>query len=383
MAFIEVQDLYKVFGGETPEALSLAKKGLSRKEIMQKTGSVVAVRDINFEVEKGTIFVVMGLSGCGKSTLIRCLNRLVEPTAGHISVDSRDVCTFSESELRDYRRHTITMVFQHFGLLPHRTIAENVMLGLEIRGNESPEEQFKKAEDAIKTVGLEEWEDSRPDELSGGMRQRVGLARALATQCPILLMDEPFSALDPLIRKQMQDELLRIQKTIRKTIIFITHDLDEALKLGDVIAILNPDGAIVQLDTPENIIMKPGDSYVGEFVQKIDKQNVVRTESIMEPAVFVEGKDAVKEAEKIVKKHGFSFVVDGKNRLLGAFTEESLDNGKPEIEKVASIKNYKTINRSIPILFYSKHPVPVVNEQGQLVGQINRDDVKKLLEEGE
>ncbi len=382
MGFIEVHDLNKVFGKNECKALSLAKQGKSRKEILEETGSIVALRNINFNVDKGIIFVVMGLSGSGKSTLVRCLNRLIEPTAGVVKIDGKEITSFNPEELREFRRNVVAMVFQHFGLLPHRNIQENVVLGLEIRGDLSLEEQNEKSKEAIKSVGLSGWEESYPQELSGGMQQRVGLARALATDCSVLLMDEPFSALDPLIRNQMQDELIRIQKTIKKTIIFITHDLDEALKLGDMIAILNQEGRIVQLNTPEKIIMNPKDEYVSKFVEKIDKKKVIRVESIMEePVFFVSSKDDSGKVLKQIKENGYSFATDDEGKLIGVVTEDGIKKGKiSRVQTAKSIESYKTVNKSIPHLLYSTIPLAVVDEGYRLKGQLNKKSVRDILE---
>jgi glycine betaine/proline transport system ATP-binding protein len=249
---------------------------------MEKTGCVAAVRDVSFEVSPGEVFVVMGLSGSGKSTLVRCLTRLIEPTAGQVLIDGEDVLKLGEERLREIRRTKVSMVFQHFGLLPHRRIIENVAFGLEIQGVEKTE-RMAAAQRVIEVVGLDGWADSYPDELSGGMQQRVGLARALATDPQIMLFDEPFSALDPLIRRDMQDEVVRLQKELKKTMIFITHDLMEALKLGDRIAIMK-DGHFVQVGTPEEVVGHPADDYVADFIRDVPRAHVLTVRAIMRPA---------------------------------------------------------------------------------------------------
>src|SRR6056297_3781754 len=288
---IKVENLFKIFGPNPKKAFPLIEKGLERSEILEKTGNVVAVRGVSFEIKKKETFVIMGLSGSGKSTLIRCLNRLIDSTSGQIYIDGKSIIDMEREELREARRYMMSMVFQHFGLLPHRTVVNNVEFGLEIGGMEK-EERNKKALDAIDLVGLKGYENSMPDELSGGMQQRVGLARALANDPEILLMDEAFSALDPLIRTQMQDELLELQAKMHKTIVFITHDLDEALKLGDRIAIMN-DGYVVQVGTPEEILTNPANDYVKAFVQNVDRTKVITAESLMfdKPTIVRYGKD--------------------------------------------------------------------------------------------
>lgn len=270
---IEVQGLSKVFGTNVEEALSLKRNGLSRAEILEQTGAVVAIDDVSFSVDAGEIFVVMGLSGSGKSTLVRCLNRLHEPSVGRIEIDGEDVVTATDERIRELRLQKITMVFQHFALLPHRTVAENVEYGLKMRGLAKPERRDK-ALKTLENVGLESWIDRRPSDLSGGMQQRVGLARALALDPEILLMDEPFSALDPLIRRDMQGELIELQRRYRTTIIFITHDLNEALTLGDRVAVMK-DGRFAQVGRPADIVLNPADDYVAAFTQDIDRGRVL------------------------------------------------------------------------------------------------------------
>jgi glycine betaine/proline transport system ATP-binding protein len=255
---------------------------LPRGELLAKTGCVAAVRDVSFEVAPGEVFVVMGLSGSGKSTLVRMINRLHDPTAGQVLIDGEDVMQVSDERLREIRRKKIAMVFQHFGLFPHRRIADNVAYGLEVQDVDKAE-RLAKAEDILQTVGLGGWGNSYPDELSGGMQQRVGLARALATDPEIMLFDEPFSALDPLIRRDMQDEVIRLQREVRKTMLFITHDLAEALKLGDRIAIMK-DGKFVQIGTPEEVVAHPADDYVADFTRDVPRAHVLTARSIMRPA---------------------------------------------------------------------------------------------------
>lgn len=282
---LEAKNLYKIFGPSPKEALKLAQEGVDKDEIFRRTESVVAVNNISFTVEEGEVFVVMGLSGSGKSTLIRCINRLFEPTRGTVKFDGKDITAANTEELRQIRLNHMAMVFQHFALLPHKTVSENAEYGLKTRGVGAAERR-EKAIEALKTVGLDAWADVYPGSLSGGMQQRVGLARALAVNPRILLMDEPFSALDPLIRRDMQDEMLRIQEKLQTTIIFITHDLQEALKLGDRIAIMR-NGSFVQVGTPEEIVTEPADDYVLEFTRDVDRSRVLTFGSIMENAETV------------------------------------------------------------------------------------------------
>ena len=281
-AKIVVERLYKIFGPSPAEALARVKAGVSKQRLLTEHGHVLGLADINLAIAGQEIFVCMGLSGSGKSTLIRHFNRLIEPTEGAISIDGQDVLGLSRHDLEAFRREKMSMVFQRFGLLPHRTVLQNVGYGLAVR-NLGKTDVYHRAMQWIEQVGLEGFEDHYPGQLSGGMQQRVGLARALATDAEILLMDEAFSALDPLIRSSMQDLLLELQTKLNKTIVFITHDLDEALKLGDTIAILN-DGMVVQTGDPQDIIMHPADEYIENFVQDINRARVIRARSVMEPA---------------------------------------------------------------------------------------------------
>lgn len=276
---IQIHHLSKVFGKHPEKVLALRDKGLDRAEILKKTGETLGLSNLNLDVYEGELLVVMGLSGSGKSTFIRCLNRLIEPSEGEILMDGQDVTKLDKKALRNFRRKHFSMVFQNFALLPHRTVTENAEFGLELRGI-SKSERREKALNALHRVGLKGWEDSYPEQLSGGMQQRVGLARALANDSSVLLMDEAFSALDPLIRGDMQQELLDLQQDLQKTIIFITHDLDEAINIGDRIVLLK-DGEIVQIGTPEDILTNPADDYVTRFVENVDRSKILTAESIM------------------------------------------------------------------------------------------------------
>ncbi len=263
---IEIKNVYKIFGHKTAAALAMSEQGKTKQEVQAATDCVIGVHDLSMSIEAGEIFVIMGLSGSGKSTLVRHFNRLIDPTSGQILVDGEDILRYDEKQLEHFRRHKISMVFQSFGLLPHKTVLDNVAYGLKVRG-EAKEVYQERALHWINTVGLKGYEKSYPHQLSGGMRQRVGLARALATDTDIILLDEAFSALDPLIRAEMQDQLLALQKELHKTLVFITHDLDEAVRIGNRIAILK-DGKLIQVGTPQEILNNPADEYVNRFVQR-------------------------------------------------------------------------------------------------------------------
>ncbi|MED4402683.1 glycine betaine/L-proline ABC transporter ATP-binding protein [Metabacillus fastidiosus] len=317
---ISVKEVSKIFGKNKKRAVQLLKQGKTKQEILKETGSTVGVNQVNFDVYDGEIFVIMGLSGSGKSTLVRMLNRLIDPSSGQVFIDGTDIVKMSKEELRNVRRNKISMVFQQFALFPHRTVLKNTEYGLEIQGVDKTV-RTEKAIEALKLVGLEGYEQQYPSQLSGGMQQRVGLARALANDPDILLMDEAFSALDPLIRKDMQDELLTLQSTMGRTIIFITHDLDEALKIGDRIALMK-DGNIVQIGTPEEILMNPSNDYVERFVEDVDLSKVLTAAHIMKRAETVQIEKGPRVALRAMKDNGISsiYVVDKKMNLLGAVT---------------------------------------------------------------
>jgi glycine betaine/proline transport system ATP-binding protein len=278
---VSCRSVWKIYGPKADKIVGTPDADLPRGELLEKTGCVAAVKDISFEVAQGEVFVVMGLSGSGKSTLVRMINRIHDPTAGQVLIDGEDVLQLDEERLRDVRRKKISMVFQHFGLLPHRRIIDNVAFGLEIQGRDK-RERLATAEQVLQTVGLGGWGNAFPEELSGGMQQRVGLGRALANDPEILLFDEPFSALDPLIRRDMQDQVIALQRDLRKTMIFITHDLAEALKLGDRIAIMK-DGRFVQVGTPEEVVAHPADDYVADFTRDVPRAHVLTARAIMRP----------------------------------------------------------------------------------------------------
>ncbi|MGZ0655609.1 quaternary amine ABC transporter ATP-binding protein [Coraliomargarita sp. W4R53] len=315
---VEVKNLYKIFGHRARErALPLIKKGLSKAEILKKTGCTVGINNASFSVHKREIFVIMGLSGSGKSTVIRCVNRLIDPTSGDIKVGGIDVGDASPEKLRELRRKKMSMVFQRFGLLPHRTVIDNVAFGLEIQ-NIDKDTRYQQAREAIQTVGLNGYEESMTQDLSGGMQQRVGLARALANDPEILLMDEAFSALDPLIRVQLQDELLELQARQHRTILFITHDLDEALKLGDRIAIMK-DGEIVQVGTPEEILSKPANDYVRDFVENVDRSKVITAGTVSAKTAVAYLSNGPHQALRQMRKQGVShlYVLDRERNYRG------------------------------------------------------------------
>lgn len=336
-AKIELRDLRKVFGQHPDRAIEVARDGASQEDIHDRTGATVAVRGVEFTVRSGEIFVVMGLSGSGKSTLVRCINRLIEPSRGTVLVDGEDVTGLGDKELRDMRRQKLGMVFQRFALLPHRTVLANVEYGLEVQGIDR-EERAERARTAIEVVGLDGWEDSYPDQLSGGMQQRVGLARALAPEADVLLMDEPFSALDPLIRRDMQDELIDLQARLNKTIVFITHDLDEALKLADRMAIMKA-GAVVQIGTPQEILRRPADDYVRTFVEDVDAARVLTAGDVMfRPRDLVRDGHSPEVALRLMERQGVSsaFVIDRDKRLVGLVTADATVEARhdPEVERV-------------------------------------------------
>ncbi|MDE2766963.1 MAG: glycine betaine/L-proline ABC transporter ATP-binding protein [Chloroflexota bacterium] len=379
---VDVRGLWKVFGDKPERALDPAYSAKSRSEIQDELGLVVALRDVSFRVQQGQIFVVMGLSGSGKSTLVRSLIRLIEPTRGSVLVDGEDVLSYSPSELMQFRRQKIAMVFQSYGLLPHRSVLDNVALGLEIRGIDKGT-RYRMASDSIKTVGLDGWEEYRPSEMSGGMQQRVGLARALAVNPDMLLMDEPFSGLDPLIRRELQDELISLQTKLNKTIVFITHDLNEALKVGDRIAIMR-DGEIIQEGSPEDIVAMPSDDYVTEFVQDVSRAKVIQAEAIMQmPAAVVGEGDAPRAALDVMDRNKLesAFLVGRGRSLLGVLTRDHasalLDDGQGSLEGAAVEPATTThgdafIEDIIPMAAQTRHPIAVVSDSGALLGEIRR-----------
>ena len=382
MAKIEIKNLSILFGSEKSRAKKMILKGKSKQEILKETGCTVAVRNANLEIEEGEMFVIMGLSGSGKSTLLRCINRLNEPTMGEIRVNGIDITRSSDKELLQIRRKELAMVFQHFGLLPHRTVLSNVSFGLELQGV-SKEEREKKAQESIELVGLKGYENQRVDELSGGMQQRVGLARALANNPEVLLMDEAFSALDPLIREQMQDELLLLQEKMKRTIVFITHDLDEAIKLGDRIAIMK-DGEVVQVGTPEEILTDPANAYVTRFTESVDRGRIVTASSIMlkQPIVVRIKRDGPEAIfRKMRERRLYALPVIGNDdQFIGEIQykdvlklrkEGSKDVSSIVQKEVPSVLENTTVEDMLPLLPKVRQALPVVNEKNQLVGVVS------------
>lgn len=383
-----VKNLSKVFGRNPKAILEKVKAGGQQARQFKESGHTVGIYEVNLEIQEGEFFVIMGLSGSGKSTLIRCLNLLNKPTAGEIIIDGRDITRYSLQELREFRQKKTAMVFQNFGLFTHRTVLGNVEYGLEIRGVPK-EERRKIAQKTLETVGLGDWGDKYPRELSGGMKQRVGLARALANDPDILLMDEPFSALDPLIRRDMQLELLDLQSKLKKTIVFITHDVNEAFKLGDRVAVMK-DGQIEQVGTPEEILENPASPYVAEFVQDVDKTKVYQAKHIMfKPSAIVSIKDGPKVAIKEMETNGISsvFIIDGERKLQGLVTIDDTIQAIKEQKPLREIlnKDYCTtgpdtyIQDLIPIATQSRYPIAVLDEEGRLLGIIMRVSVLSAL----
>lgn len=388
MSKITVENVSKVFGKKTTQALEMLKEQKSKQEILKETGATVGVNNVSFTVEEGEIFVIMGLSGSGKSTLVRMFNRLIDPTKGDIYIDDENLSKMDKKALRQVRREKLSMVFQNFGLFPHRTILENTEYGLEIQGVDKAERQ-QKAQKALDNAGLGEYKDQYPNQLSGGMQQRVGLARALANDPEILLMDEAFSALDPLIRREMQDELIELQSKVKKTIIFITHDLNEALRIGDKIALMK-DGSIVQIGSPEEILTNPANDYVEKFVEDVDRSKVLTAENIMQrPETLNIKNHGPRFALEQMRSEGISsiLVVDSNRNLLGYITaEDASDARKNNITTIENIlkKDIPTVTRTtsmndiFSVIHDATTPVAVVDD-GKLVGIIVRGAVIAAL----
>jgi len=377
---ILIENLYKIFGPNPEEAMEMLKAGKTKDEIMEKTKHGVGVADASFTVQEGEILVVMGLSGSGKSTLVRCINRLIDPTAGKVIVSGEDVTRLDTEELRQFRLKHFGMVFQNFALFPHRTVLDNVAYGLEIQKVDR-EERIKRSQEALSQVGLEGWNDSFPGQLSGGMQQRVGLARALALDADVMLMDEAFSALDPLIRSDMQDELLMLQEKMQKTIVFISHDLDEALKLGDRIVLMK-DGYIVQTGTAEEILTNPANDYVAKFVEDVDMAKVITAENVMikpRDMAYYET-DGPKAALRKMQHSQISQIFVRKDKkLYGYVTADdaaaAAKRGDEKLEKIINTE-IETVTLDtpavdiIPLLARLPYPVPVINADNKLKGVI-------------
>lgn len=390
MSKIEVKNLSLIFGANKKQALKMLEQGKDKHEILSKTKCTVAVNNVTLNIEAGEIFTIIGLSGSGKSSLLRCFNMLNVPMKGSIIIDDEDITKMDKNRLLNLRRKKVGMVFQHFGLLPHRTILDNVAFGLEIQGL-SVSERNEKARNILEMVGLKEYENSYPNQLSGGMQQRVGIARALATDSQILLMDEAFSALDPLIRAQMQDELLDVQDKLKKTIIFITHDLDEALKLGNHIAIMK-DGEVVQQGQSEDILLDPANDYVRAFVENVDRSKIITASSIMEPfkARVQLGKDgpawAIRQMEYFLLR--FLPIVDSSKVFKGYIREldlrKELKEGKKSIDEnniidIPKVSVDMPVSDMLPLFINQKYPLAVVDHRDRPVGYIRHSDVVAMV----
>ena len=385
---LRVDHLTKMFGAKKTAARELLKSGRSQEEIRRQTGVTVAVDDISFNVERGKIFVLIGLSGSGKSTVVRCLNMLHPATSGKIYFEGRDIEGFSKQELLEFRRSKISMVFQNFGLMSHRDVLSNVAFGLEIRGVKKAEREAK-AMELISMVGLDGWERKMIDSLSGGMRQRVGIARALTNDPDILLMDEPFSALDPLVRRDMQFELLSIQDKLNKTVVFITHDINEAFKLGNTVAIMR-NGRIIQTDTPEGMSSNPADDYVRDFINSADKAQIYSVRNIMQtPSCLIHTRDGAINALKQMRDNGVSsaYVVEEKMALVGILTlEQALRVRNGELSfKDSFIKDIPTTSPDtqvadlIPAAAVAEYPIAVLDDQNRLIGIVTKAAVLASL----
>jgi len=394
---IKIENLVKIYGKNPKHALKLFREGGNRDEILQATGNVLGVADVSLTIGEGELFVIMGLSGSGKSTLARCINRLIEPTSGHVFIDGEDVARVDQKRLREVRRTKISMVFQRFGLFPHKTVLENTEYGLKMRGV-PVDDRREKALETLEVVGLRKWANYAPSALSGGMQQRVGLARALATDAPILLMDEAFGALDPLIRRGMQDELMRLQTELKRTIVFISHDIQEALKIGDRVAIMK-DGYLVQVGTPEEIVTNPVDDYIAAFTQDVNRAQVLKTGSIVRKTVpFILGKGSARAAleEMQTDDRPRMHVVDRHGKPVGVLTVEELEQAVHEgIEDVESVMrtDFPVVEASTSleeIFHLAKYgiPIAVVNLKGKFNGVVEQSDILASIgrlshEEGE
>ncbi|SMY16441.1 quaternary amine ABC transporter ATP-binding protein [Photobacterium aquimaris] len=385
---IQVKNLYKIFGPKDKQVLTKVKAGQSKDAILAETGHTVGLSDINLNIYAGEIFVIMGLSGSGKSTLIRHFNRLIEPTEGSIIIEDTDVMTLNASQLQDFRRHKMSMVFQRFGLMPHRTVLQNVGYGLSVQGAK-PAQWQQQAQQWLTTVGLTGYEQSYPANLSGGQQQRVGLARALCTNAEVLLMDEAFSALDPLIRSEMQDQLISLQEKLHKTIIFITHDLDEALRLGDRIAILR-DGKLIQQGKPVDILLNPADDYVEAFVKDVNRARALTVATVMKPqGVRISAEtigEAVAEMRNAKDDYGYFIDDDGYQGVITQQTLEDINEADYDkaidqsmLETVPAITTDALLETVIPETLDSDHPLPVINEAGDVTGRLSRSTLAEAL----
>ncbi|KKD37589.1 quaternary amine ABC transporter ATP-binding protein [Limnoraphis robusta] len=382
-AKIRIEHLIKIYGDNCRAALKLFSQGANREAILQATGQVLGIADVSFTINQGEIFVVMGLSGSGKSTLLRCINRLITPTRGQIYLDDEDIAHVDEKRIRQIRLTKVSMVFQHFGLFPHRTVADNVEYGLKLRGMNKTQRR-RKALEALEVVGLAQWADYRPDTLSGGMQQRVGLARALATDAEILLMDEPFSALDPLTRREMQNELLRLQKELNKTIVFITHDTQEALKLGDRIAVMK-EGVIVQIGTPEELLNQPANDYIRDFIQDVNRGQILKAGMIARQTISLTlGQHLDQVALQQIQSQNLQhiYILNSDREPIGFLKLEQLNLEKQDIKDITQLMqtNFSTVPATVPLeeifhLYRKEHSLVVVDEKGRFQGVLEQADV--------
>ncbi len=390
---IEVKNLYKIFGPQPKKAMALLRQGLEKEEIFEKTETTVGVQDANFEIYSGEIFVIMGLSGSGKSTMVRMLNRLIEPTSGQVLIDGEDIVAMSNENLVKVRRAKLSMVFQSFALMPHMTVLQNAAFGLEMDGVDRTTRE-KRALQALEQVGLEAWADSMPDELSGGMQQRVGLARGLAVDPDILLMDEAFSALDPLIRTEMQDELLKLQAKAKRTIVFISHDLDEAMRIGDRIAIMEG-GKVVQVGTPEEILQNPADEYVRAFFRGVDPTNILTAGDIAtETQVTIpitDGKNPRAGLQRLIRNdRDYAYVLDSEKTFKGIVSTDSLKEMLDQeevphlipnayLEGVVAAHKDDSLQDILPKVADHPWPLPILNDEGRYLGAISKNLFLKTL----
>jgi glycine betaine/proline transport system ATP-binding protein len=393
MEKIRVEGLYKIFGPHPQKAMRLLREGADKESVHEKTGMTVGVDSASFSIEAGEIFVIMGLSGSGKSTIVRLLNRLIEPTAGKVFVDGQDVTAMNHDDLVTFRLHNMSMVFQSFALMPHLNVLDNAAFGLELAGVDK-EKRYERARESLAQVGLAGWEESYPRELSGGMPQRVGLARGLAVDPDILLMDEAFSALDPLIRTEMQDELLKLQEEQKRTIVFISHDLDEALRIGDRIAIMEG-GRVVQVGTPEEILQNPADDYVRAFFRGVDPTGVISAGDIARdsyPTVIKTRQGSLRAVHEIISgsDRDYAYILDPKRHFLGVVSADSIgecmERGAPDapinqafIEGVVAVNLADNMQDILPLVASRSHPIPVVDDEGRYKGVVSKNRFLRTL----
>ncbi len=386
---IQIKNLDKLFGRDPNKNIQLVDDGFSKEDILKKTGHTLGLKNINLEINRGEIFVIMGLSGSGKSTLIRHFNRLIDPTRGQVIVDGEDIMHSSKRELRLFRQKKMSMVFQRFALMPHQNLLDNVSLGLKAQGI-AKKERHQKAKAWLSDVGLKGYEKQYPSQLSGGQQQRVGLARALCTDADILLMDEAFSALDPLIRSEMQDQLIDLQDRLHKTIVFITHDLDEALRIGDRIAILK-DGELIQVGTPADILLSPKDDYVEKFVQDVNRARALTVDNVMQPAKNRITAETIGEAVSQMRtsKNEYAYNV-GEDGYVGTLSLNQLEEvAEEDYSALLSEEHYydteitvepeDVIEDVIPETLSQEYPVPVVDSDGEIKGELSKADIAEVL----